>query len=197
MTVILLDYTMLSNAVIAGRTCYQSWHLGGNYSHATDQITGNDKEYLSRLINKLKHKSIARHVKYVFSVKGMSTKTLLGLSRHQAGVDLSVMSSRYCKLEKFGVATTKTDNENLNVLVSKMTDMIQEFHLDNNVSAEDLAYAYPQAMQYDAVISFNLQSLQHFLEMRDSSYANFDIRDMAVMIRNAVPMSHRFLLNDS
>jgi len=43
----LLDHTKLSNAVIAGRTAYQSFHKGGNYDGATDDITDVDKEFLN------------------------------------------------------------------------------------------------------------------------------------------------------
>ena len=193
MEINLMDYTKLSNAVIAGRTCYQSFHLGGNYDVATDDITEVDAKYLNKLINDLNHKSISRHVKYCFSVKGISTKTLLGLSRHQIGVDLSVMSSRYCKPDKFGSSFTYTGNKQVDAMVKRHIKELNEL----NGNAEDIAYAYPQAMQYDLVVSFNIQSLQHFIAMRDSSYANFDIREMAQLLRDALPESHKYLFGVS
>jgi len=191
MKVNLLDHTKLSNAVIAGRTCYQSWHLGGDYLEPTDTITGVDAGYLQNLVNNLKHKSISRHVQYVFQVLGISTKTLLGATRHQAGVNFSVMSSRYCKLNKFGTTATKTGNLEVDMLVQKHIEELK----DVKASAEDLAYAFPQAMQYDMVISFNIQSLQHFLAMRDSSKANFDIQLLANLLRDALPEEHKYLFD--
>ncbi len=192
MKVELMDYTKLSNAVIAGRTCYQSFHLGGNYDVATDEITEVDAKYLNKLINKLHHKSISRHVKYCFSVRGISTKTLLGLSRHQSAVDLSVMSSRYCKPNLFGRSFTYTHNKQVDAMIKRHIRELDEL----NGNAEDIAYAYPQAMQYDLVVSFNIQSLQHFCAMRDSSHANFDIREMAQLLRDALPKSHKYLFEE-
>jgi thymidylate synthase (FAD) len=192
MNVELMDYTKLSNAVIAGRVCYQSFHLGGDYKTPTDDITEVDAKYLNKLINDLNHKSISRHVKYCFSVKGISTKTLLGLSRHQSGVDLSVMSSRFCKPTKFGNNFTYTHNKQVDAMVKRHIRELKEL----NGNAEDIAYAYPQAMQYDLVVSFNIQSLQHFIAMRDSSHANFDIREMAQLLRDALPESHKYLFEE-
>ena len=192
MEIVLMDWTKLSNAVVAGRTCYQSWHLGGDYKTPTDDITEVDAKYLNKLINDLNHKSISRHVKYCFSVKGISTKTLLGLSRHQIGVDLSVMSSRYCKPVKFGSSFTYTHNKQVD---EKLLKYIKEIATVEG-NAEDIAYLYPQAMQYDLVVSFNIQSLQHFIAMRDSSHANFDIREMAQLLRDALPESHKYLFEE-
>jgi thymidylate synthase (FAD) len=188
----LLDYTKLSNAVIAGRTCYQSWHLGGNYTTPTDDITEVDAKYLNKLINKLHHKSISRHVKYTFSVKGISTKTLLGLSRHQSAVDLSVMSSRFCNPDKFGNKFTETKNKDVNAMLLRHIQEIATVKGD----AEDIAYLYPQAMQYDLVVSYNIQSLQHFIAMRDSEHANFDIRNMAKLLQKALPEQHKYLYKE-
>jgi thymidylate synthase ThyX len=193
MNVELMDYTKLSNAVIAGRVCYQSFHLGGDYKTPTDDITEVDAKYLNKLINDLNHKSISRHVKYCFSVKGISTKTLLGLSRHQSGVDLSVMSSRFCKPTKFGNNFTYTHNKQVDAMVKRHIRELKEL----NGNAEDIAYAYPQAMQYDLVVSFNIQSLQHFIAMRgEGTHANFDIQEMSKLLLEAIPEKHKYLFEE-
>jgi len=195
MQVELLDHTKLSNAVIGGRVCYQSFHLGGNYDTATDDITETDEKYLKRLLHQHGHYSVSRHVKYTFSVQGISTKTLLGLSRHQAAVDLSVMSSRFCKLDKFGTNYTTTPNEHVNALLSKHIEDIHTLAKKHKISAEDLAMLYPQAMQYDLVVSFNVQSLQHFFDMRygEQSHAHYDIQMLAKLLYEVIPESHKFL----
>lgn len=191
MKVKLLEHTKLSGAVIAGRTCYQSWHLGGEYNEPTDNITDTDMKYLDRLFNKHGHYSVSRHIKYCFQVYGISTKTLLALSRHQVGVDLSVMSSRFCKLDKFGTDITKTGNKVVDALAIKHMEEIMA--ISGQASAEDLAMLYPQAMQYDLVVSFNFQSLQHFFNMRKgkSSNAHFDIQEFADKLYEALPTLHK------
>jgi len=195
MEVTLIDHTKLSNAVEGGRVCYQSYHLGGNYSTPTDTITQNDQKLLDRLIHQHGHYSITRHIKYCFAVKGISTKTLLALSRHQIGVDLSVMSSRFCKLSKFGGNYTKTPNEAVNRLLEHHMQEIEKLATDANPSAEDLAMLYPQAMHYDLRMTMNPQSLQHFLAMRhgEESHAHFDIQELAAKLLEAVPTTHSFM----
>jgi len=193
MKVTLKDHTKLSNAVDGGRVCYQSWHKGGDYQIATNDISEDDIKFLERLIYKHGHYSITRHVKYNFAVEGISTKTLLGLSRHQIGVDLSVMSSRFCKISKFGDSVTMTPNENVNKLIIKHIQEIVELDNEHKPSAEDLAMLYPQAMQYDLRITLNPQSLIHFLHMREDSHAHYDIQELAKLLREAVPDSHKFM----
>ena len=195
MIVKLLDNTKLSTAVEGGRVCYQSYHLGGNYETQTDVITDNDKKLLERLIHQHGHYSITRHVKYVFKIEGISTKTLLALSRHQIGVDLSVMSSRFCKLDKFGSAMTMTPNSYVNDLLKKHMMEIVNLGNEHKVSAEDLAMLFPQAAQYDLILTLNPQSLQHFLDMRygAESHAHFDIQKLAELLLQAVPETHRFM----
>ncbi|MCI4436700.1 MAG: FAD-dependent thymidylate synthase, partial [Ignisphaera sp.] len=128
---------------------------------------------------------------------GISTKTLLALSRHQIGVDLSVMSSRFCKLDKFGSSYTKTGNEHVNNLLAKHIGEIIKLSDEHMPSAEDLAMLYPQAMQYDLVLTMNPQSVQHFLDMRygKESHAHFDIQKLAELILDAIPITHKFMYN--
>ena len=61
MEVRILDHFKLSNAVIAARTCWNSFHKGGNYREPTDNISEADKELLQRLLFKDKHTSISEH----------------------------------------------------------------------------------------------------------------------------------------
>ena len=194
MKIKLQDHLKLSNAVEAARVCYNSFHLGGNYESPTDDITIEDKKLINRLIHQHHHYSIARHIKYVFEVEGISTKSLLALSRHQIGVDLSVKSSRFCKLDKFGSDYTKTKNQKVNMLIEKHIKEIIELNENNSISAEDLAYLYPQAMQYDLRMTMNPQSLQHFFDMRGThTKANFDIQELATKLNEAIPDTHKFM----
>jgi flavin-dependent thymidylate synthase len=199
MKVKLLESGHLSSIVVAGRTCYSSFHLGGNYYMPTDEITEVDVKYLDRLINKHGHASISRHCQYVFQIEGISTKTLLSSTRHGPGVNFSVMSSRFCKLDKFGSSFTNTPNEHVNTLLIKHTNEIIELNQKEKISAEDLAMLYPQAFHYDMIVSFNPQSLQHFLNMRfgEESHAHFDVQELADRLLNAVPETHKFMFKQS
>lgn len=94
MEVRVIEHTKLSNAVIGGRTCWDSFHKGGCYSAPTDIISEEDRNFLERIINKNKHKSIAEHLVYTFSIDGISRACLQELARHRIA-SLSVKSTRY------------------------------------------------------------------------------------------------------
>lgn len=57
--------TPLSVAVNAGRTCWQSQDKGGCYPTPTNEIVEADKQFLDRILNKHKHRSVAEHIRFV------------------------------------------------------------------------------------------------------------------------------------
>jgi len=73
----LLQYTPLSNAVIGGRTAWQSFHKGGNYDKPTDYISEDDFEFIKRIIRKFKHESVAEHIYYTVEVETHPINLLL------------------------------------------------------------------------------------------------------------------------
>lgn len=83
MNVKLLEHTHLSSAVIAARTCWNSFHKGGLYDYPTNAITEEDKTLLSRLLFKNKHESIFEHIVYVFNILGIPRLCLQELARHR------------------------------------------------------------------------------------------------------------------
>ena len=67
----LYDNTPLSNAIIAGRTAWQSFHKGGNYEMPTDSISKEDISFALRLFKKFKHLSVAEHLWYSFECENI------------------------------------------------------------------------------------------------------------------------------
>ena len=61
----LVYQTPLSVAVNAGRTCWQSQDKGGCYPTPTNEIVEADKQFLDRILNKHKHRSVAEHIRFV------------------------------------------------------------------------------------------------------------------------------------
>lgn len=94
MYVKLLDFKKLSTSVIAARTCWNSFHKGGNYPKATDEISEDDKNLLSRLIFKNKHESISEHLVYTFHLLDVPRYVLQELARHRLA-SYSVKSTRH------------------------------------------------------------------------------------------------------
>lgn len=73
--------------------CFENPITGDIHTHVK---TGTkDKELIDRIGNKNKHTSVKNHVTYNFDIKGITTKTLLALTRHDVGTEFSVQSTRY------------------------------------------------------------------------------------------------------
>ena len=67
----------------------QCWNKG---PYGTDEA---GLERIDRICNKFKHASMLRFTNYIFELE-MSTSSLLEFSRHRVGINLAVMSTRYC-----------------------------------------------------------------------------------------------------
>lgn len=191
-------YTPLNICSTAIRTCWDSH----KHSDTTKDIEcgEKDKELIDRVGNKLKHESVKNHITYNFSVKGISTKTLLALTRHDIGVEFSVQSTRYTtkKCIKDGTAGyTKTKNELVNKYLEDILVMIKDC-VDKNIENDDISMLLPQAWKYNLFCSMSLQALQHFLKLRyKKKDAHWDIVDFAEQLYLAIPTEHRFLFEDS
>ena len=183
-----MDHTKLSNAVIAGRTAYQSFHKGGNYDSATDDITEEDIKFVDRLVNKLKHESIIEQVVYNFRIDDFSRAVLQQWSRSRI-MSQTVMSTRYVKPDKFTLH--KTGNEELDNHIQEYFDStIDKF---GNISNDILKYAYPEAVNTRNVVQVNARELLHICELRLSSHAIGEYQELARALLDALPESHKFI----
>lgn len=207
MQVKLLDHTRLSNAVVAARTCWDSFHKGGNYQIPTDEITEDDKSLLERLNFKLKHQSVMEHIVYNFSIKGISRACLQELARHRIA-SYSVKSTRYTLKElKDLPAPNYNDLSNY----AKYIVLTQNFEIDKasidalynlskqvrrGVSLDILKYNVPECYKTDLVWTINVRSLSNFFNLRLSKSAHPEIRELAGKVKEALPTSHQFLFRE-
>ena len=191
MEVTLLDHTKLSNAVIAGRTAYQSFHKGGNYAVATDKITKVDEEFINRLVHKFKHKSIIEQVVYNFKMDNFSRALLQQWSRSRI-MSQTVMSTRYVKPKDFTLH--KTGNEELDIHIQNYFDeTIEKF---GNLSNDILKYSYPEALNTKNVVQINARELLHLCELRLDKAAMDEYRELMILILDSLPEEHKFLYSE-
>lgn len=200
MEVKLIEHTKLSNACKAGRTCWDSFHKGGCYSTPTDIISEEDKNFLERIINKNKHKSIAEHLVYTFDVDGISRACLQELARHRIA-SYSVKSSRYTlkelkdatgNLSNFIVGVNNWDIDYNNV---KTLERVQEM-LQSGLSNDYVKFMLPEAYKTSLVMTINARSLQNFIELRTSKSALWEIQDLAKAMYDAIPEEHKYLFKE-
>ena len=200
MKVKLIEHTKLSNACRAGRTCWDSFHKGGCYSTPTDIISEEDKNFLERIINKNKHKSIAEHLVYTFDVDGISRACLQELARHRIA-SYSVKSTRYTlkelkeadKMKHFLVLTgnTELDYANIDYLL-----LLKKKLLAGSIANDVAKYMLPEAYKTSLVMTINARSLQNFIELRSSKSALWEIQNLAKAMYDAIPEEHIYLFED-
>lgn len=188
MTVELLYNTPLTLVNSGIRMCWNSESKSDNNGPL-------DQELNVRIANKLKHSSVLRHSLYVFRITA-STKTLLAFTRHHAGVEFSVQSTRYTtKKRAEQLEFTQTRNPTINGYLDAIMKIIQSA-VDSGASNDDIAMLLPQAYNYTWQVSMNAQAIQHFLRLRTSSHAHYDIRAVANAIYESLPSDHKYLFSD-
>ena len=212
MKVTLIEHTKLSNAVIAARTCWDSFHKGGNYDMPTDKITDDDKELLQRLILKYKHESVVEHIVTTFRITGITRMVLIELERHRIA-SYSVKSTRYTLKElsdelpfvdvddSFTEADIERASKYIDLsLTAYDTTFLRLQALDNlriavanSSNIDEVKYLVPECYLTDLVFTINARSLKNFLNLRLSKAAHFKIRELAEAIYFALPQEHRFL----
>lgn len=215
MEVRVLDHFKLSNAVIAARTCWNSFHKGGNYREPTDDISEVDKELLQRLLFKEKHESIFEHIYYAFNIQDITRFVLIELTRSRIA-SYSVESTRYTlkrlKYEKSFIIYNKdklgyvydldrasefieiNPDVNTNFQVQQL-EFVREVLLDG-ASIDDAKYLLPENYLTDLVWTINVRSLRNFLQLRLSKSAHKAIRSLAKAVYDAIPAEHKFLFED-
>ena len=166
----------------------------GKGSYGADTQKG--VERIDRVCNKRKHGSMLRFVHYIFDMQ-ISTSVLLELSRHQAGVDLAIQSTRYTVHNSHLEIDYSGDYE-VDVFLDKQAEEARDFIYDHkNLSNDSLKLILPQAYLYNGQVQFNAQSLQHFFAMRAVKGAHPHIRQFAHLLYASLPEDHKFLFDAS
>ena len=202
----LLAYTPLHIIARAIRTCWNSHDKsdtllyrpsnGGPIVEVTRPMCGPaDRDLIDRIGNKLKHESVKNHATFTFNITGITTKSLLSLTRHDIGVEFSVQSTRYTtkKSVKSGEAGyTQSKSDLVNKHLATLNDMIKEC-VEAGLDNDEISMLLPQAWQYNLVCTMSVSALQHFLKLRISNGAHWDIRDLALELQAAIPEEYKYL----
>jgi thymidylate synthase (FAD) len=221
MKIDLIEHTHLSSCATAIRKCWASQSKGGCYPTPTDDISQSDQDLVKRIILKHKHSSTAEHLFYRFDISGISRACLQELARHRLASP-SVESTRYTlakhlkQEQPFLLGSSLIDTlaevewytpdaydracKYLVMTGIDAVDIASIQALDNllelvsrNIANDKLKYALPESFKLDLAWSINSRSLQNFLQLRSSSAALWEIRNLAQAIFDALPDSHKFL----
>ena len=196
MQVKLLDFKKLSTSVIAARTCWNSFHKGGNYENPTDYITDDDIELLKRLVQQYKHESIIEHIDYTFALYEIPRYVLIELTRHRIA-SYSVKSTRYTlkEINELPFESLIDVNPDLVEIQRKQFDLLKQAS-ERCKNIDTLKALIPESYKCDIIFTINARSLRNFLSLRLSKAAHFKIRELANFIYDAIPEEHKFLYSD-
>jgi thymidylate synthase (FAD) len=139
------------------------------------------------------HFSALEHASYTFAVDGVSRAMTHQLVRHRLA-SYNQQSQRYVAYEEepnFIVPPAIADDPvaaaRFGAATSAAFAAYREF-LDAGVPAEDARYLLPNAMETKIVITMNVRELLHFFELRCCKRAQWEIRELAlVMLALAEP----------
>lgn len=160
---------------------------------------GHKIERIHRVGNKNKHASTLEHINYTFDIDGMSRACLQELARHRMQ-SLSVKSTRYTLKElkdatDFRPFFVPTGCCYMDDQVIYMLGQVKKM-LKEGVSNDRVKYMLPEAYKTSLVSTMNLRALQHFLQLRTSKAALWEIRELAEAMYRATPDSHKFMLEE-
>lgn len=160
------------------------------------------------------HQSIAEHVSFSFEITGVSRALLAQLTRHRVGFSFTVRSQRYC-VEDGGASKSRhfddrsetvdtmpqfpyvtppsiANDDTANLYYTGIMRQIASAYdaLLKFVPPEDARFVLPNACETKLVCTCNLRALIHFCNERMCARAQWEIRDLAGKMRDAVVAKH-------
>ncbi len=136
------------------------------------------------------HTSVAEHVSASFRIEGISRSCLAQLTRHRMA-SFSVMSQRYCKVggdDWYVTPPSVIDAGEEVAFEAAMEHARREYEraIAKGVKPEDARFLLPEATKTSLVMTINMRSLQNFLSLRLDKAAQWEIRELAEKIEQAL-----------
>jgi thymidylate synthase (FAD) len=136
------------------------------------------------------HLSVLEHAAATFRILGLSRAATHQLVRHRL-CSFSQRSQRYVK-ENTGAfvvpPSVESRPEALEVYLKALNDAAEAYRrlVDLKVRKEDARFVLPNATPSDLVLSANFRELRHVILTRGSREAQWEIREMAVKMLEAL-----------
>ena len=136
------------------------------------------------------HTSVTEFCDFTFHVEGVSRALSHQLVRHRMA-SYAQRSQRYCSENGFGYVkprTIKADSpaeviyNNAMDYLSNTYKLLQELDIPN----EDALMVLPNAFETQIEVKMNLRALMNFMNERLCSCAQWEIRELAMKMRNAI-----------
>jgi thymidylate synthase (FAD) len=163
----------------AGRVCYRS------------QSRGNPAAFIRARLRD-GHESIIEHASATFEISGISRACSHQLVRHRLA-SYSQESQRYVDMSnpELVIPSAIAGNKEATAVWERLEDTIQTAYQElraTGVRKEDARFVLPNATATRIVVTMNFREYMHFFRLRITPEAQWEIRQMAVMmLKNLVP----------
>lgn len=219
----LLRYTPDGEKLIAAaaKLCYSSVGIG----QIEENLDEKKSESFLSLLMDLNHESPIEHVSFTFGVEGISRTLSHQLVRHRIA-SFSQQSQRYVKLEQFeyiippAIANNrdakelfehamKQDQKYYDEIVNLLFEDHYNRYIENGLTQkeaksksekeaiEDARYVFPNACETKIVFTMNARSLLNFFRLRTCNRAQWEIRELAIMMLKEVKKVYPILFKNA
>jgi thymidylate synthase (FAD) len=139
------------------------------------------KRFIEKLLD-WGHYSVFEHAYATFYIKGISLNCTHQLVRHRLFSYLQ-KSRRYCADDpNFIVPEKMKYNEKVKDLYKKSLELYNNL-IDKGIEPEDARFVLPTATETEIVVTGNFRNWMHFLKLRTSNHAQWEIRDVTWKIQ--------------
>ncbi len=189
----LIRYTADPEATVAlaAKLCYSDREL----DYLTENILAKDNSKFISKLTDMGHLSPIEHASFTFSVEGVSRAMLAQITRHRIA-SFSVRSQRYVSEDSFNYVIPPAIEEMGAAAVARYVgqmDTIMDWYRDwqsalghGERSNEDARFILPNACETKMIVTMNARELMHFFELRCCNRAQWEIRDVAWQMFEAV-----------
>ena len=137
------------------------------------------------------HTSVTEFCDFTFHIEGISRALSHQLVRHRMA-SYAQRSQRYCSEDGFDYIIPKSIESNAEAKMvydntMKTLNAIYQAMTDNyNIPNEDARMVLPNACETQIEVKMNLRALMNFMNERLCSCAQWEIRELAMKMRNAI-----------
>jgi thymidylate synthase (FAD) len=200
MEVVLLNHTPNPERAIAAaaRLCYAPVGAAELMEDMSDETV----RRVLRTIITSGHTSALEHASYTFAIEGVSRALTHQLVRHRLA-SYNQQSQRYVVprvAPAFVVPPSITTDGNAREIYTKALRDCFECYRDlvsQGIPAEDARYILPNAAPSNIVVTMNIRELLHFLTLRCCKRAQWEIRELALLMLGLATPTAPYIFKDA
>lgn len=175
-------------AEFGGRACYRSWEPGLNPN--VTRTRTDRTEYFANILQSA-HGSVLEHANFSFAFRNVSRVATHEIVRHRAGAAYSQESLRYVRLVDLGFRVPPA-LEPLQNQVIELVEKLEEFQVSAaealKIDEDGTPFHYkkevtsalrrlaPIGLSTDIIVTMNVRTLRHVIEMRTAPGAEEELR---------------------